>query len=140
MKRFVRRLVVLLLLCSMTVPGVFAADKLQFEDVPEDAWYQDALDYVTSNHLMIGTGNNRFAPEQGMTRAMFATVLWRHCGEPIEDVAGYEAWDVLQGQWYTAAVKWTLDNQIFLDASIYLLTQMVPLPAFCGAILSQTTS
>lgn len=40
-------------------------------------WAYDALDFVTSRELFVGTVGNAFSPDTGMTRAMFATVIGR---------------------------------------------------------------
>ena len=49
----------------------------QFEDVPEDAWYHDAVQKVAAQGLMVGVGNNLFDPGKPVTRAELAQVLAR---------------------------------------------------------------
>ncbi|MBQ9716640.1 MAG: leucine-rich repeat protein, partial [Clostridia bacterium] len=51
-----------------------------FHDVyPQDMYY-DAVKFVHRNGLMNGMADDRFAPDTGMTRAMFVTVLGRLAG------------------------------------------------------------
>ena len=83
---------------------------IEFNDVPEKAWYAGAVEYVVSNGLMNGVGNGRFDPEGTMTRAMLVTVLWRYEGSPEEGANDFT--DVPEGQWYTQAVAWAAENKI----------------------------
>ncbi|NLE25478.1 MAG: carbohydrate-binding domain-containing protein, partial [Clostridiaceae bacterium] len=40
-------------------------------------WAASNIDFTTERELFFGTGNNKFSPDIGMTRAMFATVIGR---------------------------------------------------------------
>ena len=62
-----------------TAPAAFAANT-GFTDVPNNAWYAEAVQYVTDNGLMSGTGNNQFSPNAATTRGMLMTVLARNAG------------------------------------------------------------
>ncbi|MDE6281708.1 MAG: S-layer homology domain-containing protein [Oscillospiraceae bacterium] len=82
-----------------------------FRDVPSDAWYADAVNYVQENGLMSGTSSTVFSPDATMDRAMLATVLWRMAGEPqVNDLAQFS--DVQSGQWYTEAVRWAASERL----------------------------
>ena len=83
-----------------------------FKDVPENAWYAPAVDYVAATGLMNGMGNDQFAPQEKMTRGMVVTVLYRMAGEP--DVEGVKTpfTDVPADKWYTNAVAWAYDEGI----------------------------
>ena len=78
---------------------------LPFGDVDNGAWYEDAAWYVFLNGLFTGVSTYRFAPEDTMTRAMLATVLWRSQGEPAAHPSTYFT-DVEEGSWYAEAVDW----------------------------------
>ena len=74
-----------------------------FPDVPEDAWYADAVEFAASHELFAGTDKG-FEPAAPMTRAMLAAVLYR-----LEDATakGTNPFaDVPDGTWYTDAVTW----------------------------------
>ena len=78
---------------------------LPFADVPEGAWYEDAVRYVYENGLMTGTGADTFAPDQPTSRAMIATILWRMAGSPVVNyLMDYD--DVDPSAWYGEAVRW----------------------------------
>lgn len=85
--------------------GPDAAPGTAFTDVPEDAWYTEAVSYVVEQGLMNGTGGGRFHPMGTADRAMLVTILYRLAGEPEEsDPAGFP--DVADGAWYADAVNW----------------------------------
>ncbi|MBP0000907.1 MAG: S-layer homology domain-containing protein [Cyanobacteria bacterium SID2] len=46
-----------------------------FIDVPEDYWAKPYIDAMSSRQLIKGVEENRFAPEQSLTRAEFATLI-----------------------------------------------------------------
>ena len=51
-----------------------------YTDVAADAWYADAVAYVSAQGLMIGTSSGAFSPDTTMSRAMLVTVLYRLSG------------------------------------------------------------
>ena len=79
---------------------VIAVENTQeYEDVPDDAWYCGAIDFVSSHEIFQGTGDKEFSPDAPMTMAMAATVLYR-----LEDAvapAGAEG-----GTWYENGYAW----------------------------------
>ena len=74
-------------------PDVPASD---YADVQEDAWYAEAVDYVTAEGLMTGTTADAFAPDVTTTRAMIWTILGRMSGA---SVSGGEPWYALAQSW-----------------------------------------
>ncbi|MBR2742318.1 MAG: S-layer homology domain-containing protein [Clostridia bacterium] len=86
-----------------------AADR--FIDVPETAWYRDAVQWAVDNGVMNGVSVDMFAPDDSATRAMAVTMLWRMAGEPAADfVMPYT--DVSDGLWYTEAIRWAASTGI----------------------------
>ncbi|MBR3083204.1 MAG: DUF362 domain-containing protein [Oscillospiraceae bacterium] len=83
----------------------------QFSDVPADAWYTEAVRFVSARGLMIGIGEDIFSPEDTFTRAQLATVLWRIAGEPA--VTGEDVFtDTKPGAWYADAVLWAEQQKV----------------------------
>ena len=113
-RRALSILMVFAMLFTLTPAAGFAAENTassgaDYTDVAQDAWYKDAVDYVTDNGLLVGVADDQFGPEQNVTRAMVVTVMWRQSGAPASD--GESAFtDVPDGEWYTAAVAWGADN------------------------------
>ncbi len=88
-------------------------------DLVAGAWYTGAVDYVLANGLMSGYANNamagRFGPEDRLTRAQIASVLYRYFAGSSMDWQyvgkGYFS-DVAGGSWYEAAVNWAYEAGI----------------------------
>ncbi|QHI72915.1 InlB B-repeat-containing protein [Aminipila terrae] len=55
---------------------LFANNEKSFTDISSH-WAKSYIGFVTERELFMGTANNVFSPNKGMTRAMFATVLGR---------------------------------------------------------------
>lgn len=87
-------------------------DRLPFEDVPENAWFREAVSYVYRNEFMNGTSATTFAPAGSMTRGMLVTVLYRIDG--AQEVTDEEraCFEDISGAYYTDAVAWAYANGI----------------------------
>ena len=82
-----------------------------FSDVAEGAWYYDAVRYASENGLMGGYGNGKFGPNDNLTRAQFAQILFNKEGRPVVNyLLRYN--DVADGTWYTEAVRWATSQGI----------------------------
>ena len=82
-----------------------------FEDVRKDMWYYDSVSYVYSQGIMLGTTDTTFKPNDKITRAMLATIIWRMEGSP-QATGGKEFSDVKKGQYYYTAIKWAASKGI----------------------------
>ncbi len=49
-----------------------------FKDVPANTWYTDGVLWAEQNGIVNGLGNNRFGPEDPLTREQFATIMMRY--------------------------------------------------------------
>ena len=88
-----------------------ACPSAELTDVPQDAWYHTAVDFMVMHELMLGVDEGRFAPESTMTRAQLVTVLYRIAGEPETDgTHGFT--DVADGMWYTDAIAWAVQSGV----------------------------
>lgn len=82
-----------------------------YTDVDIDAWYHTAIDYAIENSLMNGIGNNLFAPDSNLSRAMLVQVLWNLEGNPdVSTITEYS--DVASDAWYYNAVQWATAENI----------------------------
>lgn len=85
----------------------------QFTDVRTDAWYFEAINFVTDRSYFVGVSDTLFGPEIQMTRAMFVTVLGRVAGIDAGKYTGKsEFTDVAENQYYAPYVKWAAENDI----------------------------
>jgi len=80
-------------------------------DVTSDAWYYNAVKFVSENGLMNGTSNNIFAPDAQLSRAMSAQILYNKAGKPSISSSNIFA-DVENNAWYTDAITWAAENHI----------------------------
>jgi len=87
-----------------------AASELPFSDVNTDTPCYESIAYVYENGLMNGVGNDQFAPNGTLNRAMVVTVLHRLEGAPEAAAASFT--DVPAGQWYTGAVAWAAEKGV----------------------------
>lgn len=103
------------------------SDLITFEDVDYTQWYAAGTKVCASKGIIRGYENadgtyTRFGVGNGMTRAQFATILWRiACPEEAAyyDQDGVAApknttgmSDVEDGAWYTAAANWAVKNGV----------------------------
>ncbi len=112
MRRLKKRVAAVLVAAMMlSAPITAAAWENPYVDVPQGAWYYDAVEYVATEGLFAGTGPDTFSPNVPMTRAMFVTVLGKFAqvdptayGDPVfQDVSPeayygpYVAWAAEEG-------------------------------------------
>ena len=82
-----------------------------FYDVPNDAYYYEAVKWAVENGITGGIGNSLFAPNQPCTRAQIVTFLWRAAGSPVVNYA-MNMTDVAESAYYAEAVRWALSHGI----------------------------
>ena len=82
-----------------------------FSDVPADAWYAGAVEYVVDKQLFTGASDTLFLPLNTMDRSMLVTVLYRLAGSP-EASNRNKFVDVAADAWYARAVTWAYNNGI----------------------------
>ena len=83
-----------------------------FDDVADNYWGAEAVDFTSSRELFAGTSATTFAPDTAMTCAMIVTVLAR-----------FEGVDTTTGStWYEAGQQWAMQNGVSdgsnMDASL----------------------
>ncbi len=83
-----------------------------FADVAGGTWYFGDVMYVYGKALMGGTAENRFSPDDTLTRAMIVTTLWRNEGSPEAEGSNAGFADVAQGSYYKTAVDWAAASSI----------------------------
>ena len=83
-----------------------------FYDVPNGAYFYEAVKWAVENGITTGVGNDLFAPEQPCTRAQIVTFLWRAAGSPEPKDAASGMSDVVSGSYYEKAVAWAIENGI----------------------------
>jgi len=80
-----------------------------FMDIPEKAWFVNAVQYVYNNDIMAGTGEE-FRPNEGLTREQFVQVLYNNSGKPEGNYAN--PFPDVKDAWYKNAVLWANEKGI----------------------------
>lgn len=110
---------------SFTMPASNVAITVKFEvqgssyydDVRTDAWYYNAVTFVTDRGYFNGVSETLFAPYIDMNRAMFVTVLGRMANVDTSKYMGLAFSDLEAGMYYVPYVKWANENGIVLGRS-----------------------
>ena len=114
MKRLLSMLLVVVMVMSLAMTAVYAEETevtLPFTDVKDGKWFTDAVKYVYANGLMNGKSETKFAPNEVLTRAQFAKMLWSLAGEP-ETEADLKFADTKNTQWYAESLTWAVNSGI----------------------------
>ena len=100
---------------SSTLKQTKGSSITSFYDVPSGAWYYSWVTEAAQRGLMSGptdaSGNptGYFQPENEVTRAQVATILWRIAGQPGTSTDAM--WDA-QGHWAEDAIAWCVSQGI----------------------------
>ena len=101
-----KRMLPLLLSFLLLGTAILSAGAVRsFIDVKSGAWYYDTIMECAGKGYVNGMTETEFRPNQPMTRAMFATVIYRIAGEPAAP-ASTPFSDVKPGKWYSDAIAW----------------------------------
>ena len=96
---------------DVEIKAVFAL-KHPFTDVPDGAYYEDAVIWAVDNGVTNGTSATTFEPNNTCTRAQIVAFLWRAAGRPAPKSTEMPFTDVKKGCYYYNAVQWAVENGI----------------------------
>ncbi len=109
MKKVCRTSLVTILIVSMlliaNITGTCAASTIKFTDVKSTSWYYTYVNKLIDLKITSGIGNNKFGPNNNVTRAEFVTFLCKATG--LTQKIGYDFNDTEKHwarEWITAAV------------------------------------
>ena len=112
---------ILLLSCNITVfaqeTAPTSAPSVQFTDVPQDAYYYDAVQWALGRGITTGTSETTFSPDDKCNLAQIITFLWRAAGSPTAKTSPKIA-DVYPQDYYYMAAYWAQSIGIF-DRALY---------------------
>ncbi len=83
-----------------------------FYDVPNGAYFYEAVKWAVENGITTGEAKGQFSPEQPCTRAQIVTFLWRAAVSPEPKGTAAGMTDVVSGSYYEKAVAWAIENGI----------------------------
>ncbi len=82
-----------------------------FYDVPNGAYYYEAVKWAQEKGITGGIGKGLFGPDRPCTRAQIVTFLWRAAGSPAPKALSSFT-DVPTDSYYAKAVAWAVENGI----------------------------
>ena len=86
-------------------------EPVTFPDVPDTAYYAEAVNWAVAKKITEGIGNKLFGSNDPCTRAQIVTFLWRAAGSPVVNCA-MNMTDVAEDAYYGEAVRWALSEGI----------------------------
>ncbi|MEA4815463.1 MAG: S-layer homology domain-containing protein [Lachnospiraceae bacterium] len=92
----------------------FKENPKNFTDI-SGHWAMDYISFVTEREIFAGTGSNRFSPDTGMTRAMFAAIIGRMYERSYGEIIISDAHafiDCNYDDYYGKYVDWAAENNI----------------------------
>lgn len=113
-------LAVVILVSLVTVVSAESDVIFPFEDVPPSSWMSAPITYAYSKGLVAGTSQTTFDPSSNITRADFATILYRmfmrgdviveELGPAVDENGNVEVdhkfTDVPEGRYFTEPIYW----------------------------------
>lgn len=116
MKRLASLLLTGVVLSQLLFVSAFAVNHncpaATMEDVPANAWYHNAVDWVIIHEVMSGFSATSFGPNATLTRAQVVQVLYNKEGKPALNGQTNAFSDVSANQWYNNAVTWASNRGI----------------------------
>ncbi len=103
----------MVLILTLLFGGIAVAAEsnlMPFDDVPDGAWYGEAVRFAYYRGVMTGVGGAAFDPDGAASRAMIVTVLWRMAGSPAP--AAESGFSDLTQNWYRDAAAWAREAGI----------------------------
>ncbi|HJG31257.1 MAG TPA: S-layer homology domain-containing protein [Collinsella ihuae] len=102
---------------QVTITVTFVCDggplcpSAHLEDVDQSLWYHLSIDWAVTTGTLVGYDDGTFGPDNPITRAEMATVLWRISDEPQRTYDLPEDCD--PEAFYAEAVAWALAEEVF---------------------------
>jgi len=100
---------------------------MQFEDVPADTWYTEAVRWASSTRLVNGYSDTSFGPEDILTREQLCTILYRYVQSKGEGFMGVWMYQMSHSDmaevsdWAFEAMAWMHMNNIYTGENNMLL-------------------
>ena len=83
-----------------------------FSDVTEERYYYKAVLWAAEQGITVGTGDGRFSPSGGCSRAEAVSFLWRFAGSPAPQTQSCPFTDLPAEAYYRSAVLWAAERGI----------------------------
>jgi hypothetical protein len=87
-----------------------ANNKIAYSDV--SGWAEPYITFLAARNVINGVGNNKFAPQDKLTRAQVISMLARLSSIKLQAPSKTSFSDVSKDEWYCGAVEWAVSNGI----------------------------
>lgn len=94
--------------------------KHEFNDVPADQWFNNAVTWGTQKGVMGGYGNGKFGPNDNVTLEQLAVILWNYSGNPA--FTGKADGVGAHSGWAANGLAWAVENNILANIPYTALT------------------
>lgn len=97
-------------------------DTTKFDDVSADEWYTDAVLWATQNNIVNGVSDQKFAPDENITREQMALIIYRYAKmqgydvNPKADISSFKDADDTS-DWAVDAISWAISKGIINGTS-----------------------
>ena len=88
-----------------------------FDDVPEDAYYAEPVNWAVAHGITNGTSATTFSPDSTCTRGQVVTFLWRAMGSPEPTSNENPFTDVKETDYFYKAVLWAKETGVTAGTS-----------------------
>lgn len=102
-----KKMICLMIVSSILSFGIVSA-KI-YDDVTDDAWYAEAVTFVSENDLMADSGNS-FLPNENTTRAEYIYALYQMLSENDIYISSFD--DVDENSTFSSAIGWAEQTEI----------------------------
>lgn len=116
MKKKIVALVLALMLCLSCALPVSAAGENKFTDVPDNAWYAEAVNALADGGVLKGRGNGIFDPTAPVTLAELSVVLMRLSGFG-DQIANEDHWAGNAMYSLELGIEWTDEGERYTYAN-----------------------
>lgn len=91
------------------------AEKADFTDVG-DSWYTDAVSWAAQNGIVSGMGENKFSPDEYITRGQIATILCRYKNGKSLDVNSINSFNDSNAipDWGKESIAWAIEQGLIM--------------------------
>ncbi|MBQ4093151.1 MAG: S-layer homology domain-containing protein, partial [Firmicutes bacterium] len=93
-----------------TIPALVI--NIHFDDIADNAWYNESVYYLVAKGIINGMDENTFAPEEKITRAQFATMLAKASGEDLTAYQTNSVFDDVTESWAVPYINWAYSKGI----------------------------
>ena len=94
-----------------------AAGSTAFSDVPDTAYYAQAVRWANANGIITGYSDGTFRADHPVTREQMTTILWRYAGSPAADGATDYNDEAAIASYAATAVDWASVNSMVAPLS-----------------------